>query len=142
MITSRSLDDLIEPVRKRAEELLYLCKKNDIDLMIYCTYRDIEAQNALYQQGRTKPGPIVTYARGGDSWHNWRRAFDCVPLRAGRPVWSTRGHDKELWLKLGELGVSAGLEWGGTWSRHPDYPHFQDKTGRTLWGLKKEAGLL
>lgn len=142
MITSRSIDDLLEPVRKRAEELLYLCKKNDIDLLIYCTYRDLDAQATIYAQGRTKPGAIVTYARPGDSWHNWQRAFDCVPLRAGRPVWSTRGNDKNLWSKVGELGVVAGLEWGGNWTRHPDYPHFQDKTGRTLLSLKKEAGLL
>jgi len=28
-------------------------------------------QNALYAQGRTAPGSIVTYAQGGQSWHNY-----------------------------------------------------------------------
>jgi peptidoglycan L-alanyl-D-glutamate endopeptidase CwlK len=142
MINSRSLDDLLPPVAERAHQMLALCAERGIDLLITCTYRDFEEQTYLYAQGRTRPGTIVTWARAGDSWHNWHRAFDVVPMRYGKPVWSVRGHDKELWTQLGEIGVSVGLEWGGNWARHPDYPHFQDKTGRTLYGLKKEAGLL
>lgn len=142
MINSRSLDELLPPVAERARKFLDLCAENDIDILITCTYRDFEMQDRLYAQGRMLPGQIVTWAKAGDSWHNWRRAFDVVPLRAGKPIWSVRGHDKEIWLKVGELGVSCGLEWGGNWTRHPDYPHFQDKTGRTLYGLKKEAGLI
>lgn len=142
MITSRSLDDLLPAVQERAEKMLAICDAGGIDLLITCTYRDLEAQDRLYSQGRFIPGNIVTYAKAGDSWHNWQRAFDIVPIRNGKPVWSIRGLDKQLWLKVGEIGVSCGLEWGGNWERHPDYPHFQDKTGRTLYGLKKEAGLI
>ena len=138
MITSRSLEDLLPPVRERAEKFCDLCHQNGIEVLITGTYRDFDAQDRLYAQGRDLPGPIVTYAKGGDSWHNWRRAFDVVPLRAGKPVWSIRGHDRDLWMKIGELGVSVGLEWGGNWPRHPDYPHFQDRTGKTLQQLKKE----
>lgn len=142
MITSRSLDDLLEPVKARAEAMLEQCKKEGIELLVTSTFRDFEAQTRLYAQGRGLPGNIVTYARAGDSWHNWQRAFDVVPLRNGKPIWSTRGHDKYIWLKIGDIGVSCGLEWGGNWERHPDYPHFQDRLGRTLYGLKKEAGLI
>lgn len=142
MIDSRSLDELLPPVADRARQLIDLCQQNGIDILVTSTYRDLECQERLYAQGRLKPGKIVTYAKPGDSWHNWRRAFDVVPLQHGKPVWGIRGEDKKLWLKVGELGVSLGLEWGGNWERHPDYPHFQDKTGRTLYGLKKEAGLL
>lgn len=48
------------------------------------TYRILEAyrsqarQNALYAQGRTKPGPIVTYTTR--SMHSKRLAFDILPL--------------------------------------------------------------
>lgn len=142
MITSRRLEDLCEPVRKRCEEWLARCEEAKLDVLITCTYRDLEAQERLYAQGRYLPGQIVTWAKPGDSWHNWRRAFDWVPMRAGKCVWSVRGHDKELWMLGGELGVKCGLEWGGNWTRHPDYPHFQDKAGRTLYGLKREAGLV
>lgn len=143
MITSRKIDDLLPPVAEQARRLVELCAENDIQIIITSTYRDFEAQDRLYAQGRAgMGGPIVTYARAGDSWHNWKRAFDVVPLKNGKPVWSIRGLDKQMWLKVGKLGTSLGLEWGGNWLRHPDYPHFQNKTGRTLYGLKKEAGLI
>lgn len=142
MINSRSIDELLPPVADRCRKLLAECERRGIDLLITSTYRDFESQDRLYQQGRLLPGQIVTYAKAGDSWHNWRRAFDVVPLRNGKPVWGTRGLDRELWMKVGEIGESCGLEWGGSWDRHPDFPHFQDKMGRTLYGLKKEAGLI
>ena len=142
MINSRSIDELLEPVAERARKFLVECDRAEIDILITSTYRDLESQARLYAQGRALPGQIVTWAKPGDSWHNWRRAFDVVPLRNGKPVWSIRGLDKDLWVKIGEIGQACGLEWGGAWPRHPDYPHFQDKTGRTLYGLKKEAGLI
>lgn len=142
MINSRSIADLIEPVQDRANQFLAKCMTAGIDIIVTSTYRDLECQERLYAQGRLLAGPIVTWAGPGDSWHNWQRAFDVVPLRNGKPIWSIRGLDKTLWEQVGELGVSCGLEWGGNWDRHPDYTHFQDKTGRTLYGLKKEAGLI
>jgi peptidoglycan LD-endopeptidase CwlK len=142
MITSRKLEDLLPPVAERAEKLLAVCADAGIELLVTSTYRDFEAQDRLYAQGRFVPGQIVTWAKAGDSWHNWKRAFDVVPIRNGKLVWSTRGLDGELWKKVGKIGESLGLEWGGSWERHPDYPHFQDKMGRTLYGLKKEAGLI
>lgn len=142
MINSRSLDELLLPVKERALCMLSKCKAAGIDLLVTSTYRDFETQTRLFAQGRGLPGQIVTWARAGDSWHNWKRAFDVVPMRNGKPVWSVRGHDKDIWLMVGEIGVDCGLEWGGNFPRHPDYPHFQDKMGRTLYGLKKEIGLL
>jgi peptidoglycan L-alanyl-D-glutamate endopeptidase CwlK len=142
MITSRSIDDLLLPVAERARQLVDVCYMNDIQIIITSTYRDLEAQDRLYAQGRSLPGQIVTYAKGGDSWHNWKRAFDIVPIRNGKAVWSIRGHDKDIWMKIGELGMELGLEWGGSWPRHPEYDHFQDRTGKTLYLLKKESGLL
>lgn len=138
MINSRNIDDLLPPVAERARKFLALCEEAGIDILITSTYRDFESQERLYAQGRKLPGKIVTWARAGDSWHNWRRAFDVVPMRGGKPVWETRGEDRKLWLKVGELGQSVGLEWGGVWPRHPDFPHFQDRTGKTLQQLKKE----
>lgn len=142
MITSRSLDDLLPPVKQRAEMLINVCSAEGISLLVTSTYRDFEAQNRLYAHGRSLPGQIVTWAKAGDSWHNWRRAFDIVPLRNGKPVWSTRGHDWDLWQRIGEIGINCGLEWGGSWHRHPDYVHFQDKCGANLQKLKRDAGLI
>ena len=44
------------------------------------TLRTIKEQNDLYAQGRTKPGKIVTNAKGGQSYHNYGLAIDIVLL--------------------------------------------------------------
>ncbi|MDR1275814.1 MAG: M15 family metallopeptidase [Candidatus Accumulibacter sp.] len=137
MIDSRNPDELAPAVRAMAEAFIAVCKAQGIDLVITSTYRDAEKQDALYALGRTKPGKVVTNAKGGQSFHNWRVAFDAVPLRGGKPVWNTRGDDGKLWEKIGAIGEAVGLEWGGRWKKFPDYPHFQCTNGRSLADFQK-----
>ena len=111
MITSRKLEDLHPAVRAKAEAHIAACKAAGIDLLVYCTYRDNEAQDALYEQGRTKAGAIVTKARGGQSLHNHRCAYDAVPLVNGKAAWK----DEKLVREAGFIGESVGLEWAGRW---------------------------
>jgi peptidoglycan L-alanyl-D-glutamate endopeptidase CwlK len=132
MIESRDLKDLHPLVKEKAEIFISACRKEKIDVIVTSTYRDAEAQNALYAQGRTKPGKRVTNAKEGQSMHNWRVAFDVVPLRNGNPVWGTSGADGKLWQRVGEIGESVGLEWGGRWKSFPDFPHFQYTGGLRL----------
>lgn len=130
---SRKLEDLNPAVQLRARALLNAAKDAGIDLIITSTYRTAEQQAALYAQGRTKPGVIVTNARPGDSYHNWQCAFDVVPLRNGKPVWGTSGEDGALWRKIGELGESVGLEWAGRWTgKLREMAHFQYTGGLTI----------
>ena len=137
MINSRNLSDLVPPCKEMAEKFLKLAKDAGIDLIVTSTYRDLESQAALFAQGRTKPGAIVTNARPGQSWHNWRCAFDVVPIRNGKPVWSTTGPDGALWRKVGELGESVGLEWAGRWTgKLREFAHFQYTGGLTLADLQ------
>ena len=137
MMNSRSLADLVLPCKEKAESFLKLAKDAGIDLLVTSTYRDNESQAALYAQGRTKPGVIVTNARPGQSWHNWRCAFDVVPLRNGKPVWGTTGPDGDLWRKVGELGEAVGLEWSGRWKgKLREMAHFQYTGGLTLAELQ------
>jgi peptidoglycan L-alanyl-D-glutamate endopeptidase CwlK len=111
-----------------------LCKEVGIDLLITSTYRDHEAQNELYAQGRTKPGKIVTNARGGQSWHNWKCALDVVPLRNGKPVWDS---NDPVWRQVGALGEQVGLEWAGRWTgKLKEMAHFQYTGGLTLADLQ------
>ena len=137
MINSRSLSELHPVCKAKAEKFLELAKQSGIDLLVTSTYRDNESQAVLYAQGRTKPGLIVTNARPGQSWHNWRCAFDVVPIRNGKPVWNTTGPDGDLWRRVGELGESVGLEWAGRWTgKLREFAHFQYTGGLTLAQLQ------
>lgn len=128
-MSSRKLEDLNQPTRLRAEKFLKACEAAGIDVLIYCTHRNNDEQNELYAQGRTRPGKIVTNARGGESWHNWRSAFDFVPLVGGKPQWN----DSSLYAKCGKIGEDCGLEWAGRWSgKLKETAHMQYRGGLTL----------
>ena len=129
MINSRSLEDLLPAVRAKAKDFLAACSAQGIDVLVTSTYRDNESQDQLYAQGRTKPGKVVTKARGGQSWHNYKCAFDVVPLRNGKPVWESTD---PVWQVIGKIGESCGLEWAGRWLNFREFPHFQYTGGHTL----------
>jgi len=139
MINSRSLDELIPPARARVQAFLDAAKKQGIDLLVTSTYRDNESQTALYAQGRTAPGKIVTNAKAGQSFHNYRCAVDVVPIVAGKPAWDTKN---PVWQEVGRLGKAAGLEWAGDWKRFKEYPHFQYTGGLTLAQLQAGAKIV
>ena len=62
--------------------------------------RTIDEQNALYAQGRTKAGPIVTNAKGGSSYHNYGLAFDfCIVVDTDK----NGVYDETSWDGNGEV---------------------------------------
>lgn len=148
-MSSRSINDLAVEMRPMARNFFDKCARRGIEVLITCTYRSGIEQNALYAQGRTKPGRIVTWAKAGQSKHNTMhdglpasRAFDVVPLRGGKPVWGTGGNgidddpsdddtdDLELWQRIGEIGKSVGLLWAGDWPKGKrEFPHFEMPEG-------------
>jgi peptidoglycan L-alanyl-D-glutamate endopeptidase CwlK len=135
VITSRDTDDLSPETKARADELVRLCAGSGIDLLIISTYRDLEAQAALYAQGRTKPGRIVTNAKPGQSFHNWRVAFDAIAIVNGKAVWRVRMDDRTLteqWQTVVDLATSIGLEPGANWHSLVDDDHFQFTENTTL----------
>lgn len=133
MINSRSLEDLLPQAKERAEKFISICKEHGIDLLVTSTYRDLESQMALYAQGRTTAGVVVTNAPAGKSFHNYRVALDVVPIINGKPNWS----DKLLWEQIGAIGESCGLEWAGRWKTFKEYPHFQYTGGLTIAQLEE-----
>lgn len=87
-------------------------------------HRSYDRSDELYAQGRSKPGPIVTQAKRGESAHNFGIAADLVldgyMDRAGlQPDYRPASYDL-----LGELCPKHGLVWGGTW-KFKDRPHVQ-----------------
>lgn len=134
MINSRKLTDLHPKVAAMAIQHIDQCKVAGIDIIITSTFRDAESQNALYAQGRTKPGKIVTRAKAGQSMHNYRLAYDVVPLRNGKPVWTA---SDSIWLDVGRIGKVCGLDWAGDWKSFKEFPHFQFTGGLTMKQLQE-----
>lgn len=94
-------------------KILYDAKLNGLLIYLHTGYRSGEEQNKLYEQGRSKPGLIVTDAVAYESAHNFGLAFDlCWKTTTGRLTWDA---PKEEWLKLGKIGEKHGFEWGGRW---------------------------
>jgi len=128
MINSRNINDLHSKVAAMASEFINRCKAAGIDVIITSTYRDIASQNALYAQGRTTPGKKVTNAKGGQSFHNWKVAFDFCPIVNGKPAWNNAA----LFTKCGEIAESVGLEWAGRWVKFKELAHCQYTNGLTI----------
>ena len=126
------VNELHPYVKELALKLQKEAKKQGLDMKVIDTYRSKERQDFLYSQGRTRPGSIVTNAKGSDmaSYHNWRLAFDCIQNKKGYE------YDSKFLNKLGKIGQSIGLEWGGGWSGFKDAPHFQYTFGLSIKDLK------
>ncbi len=121
--------DLLKPkIKKMAMELINACNAVGIKIIITQTLRTIAEQDALYAQGRTKPGKIVTNAKGGTSFHNFGVALDFCPVIDGKAVWN----DLSLFEKVGSIGAGLGFEWGGNWKDFKDRPHLQFTAGYSL----------
>jgi peptidoglycan L-alanyl-D-glutamate endopeptidase CwlK len=102
--------------------------------------RTIDEQNALYAQGRTAPGNIVTNARGGSSLHNYGLAIDFALLydKDGDGKYETLSWDTGLdydkdgvkdWQEVVNEFKAGGYEWGGDWKSIKDDPHLQKTFG-------------
>lgn len=128
----RDLNELHPYVKQLAEKLLAECKKQGLNIIVTETYRSKERQDYLYEQGRTRPGNVVTNARGKDmeSMHQWRLAFDICHNKVGDE------YNEAIINKVGKIGRSIGLEWGGDWTSFVDKPHFQYVEGLTIKDLK------
>lgn len=129
------LDSLKPKVRQLAKKLVAECRRQiGYEIVITSTLRSFDEQDALYAQGRTTSGPIVTNARGGYSFHNFGVAFDICPLVDGKLSWD----DEEIFKKIGEIGRCLGLEWGGDWASFRDLPHFQYLAGYSLEDFRND----
>jgi len=101
---------------------------NGIRLRISQGLRTVAEQDALYAQGRTTKGKIVTQAKGGSSWHNWGLAVDIVILYDldGNGSFETASWDENKhWNFIVSEFKKAGFAWGGDFKSFKDSPHFE-----------------
>ena len=131
---------LLHPrLREKAELMLKMCTERSLPIGVAQTLRTVEEQDKLYAQGRTEEGNIVTNARGSDynSMHQWGVAFDVYRDDGKGAYFNADG----IFSKVGAVGRSLGLEWGGDWTDFRDLPHFQlPDWGSTPVQLKKQYG--
>ena len=99
-------------------------------------HRTWAEQNELFAQGRTKPGNIVTKARGGQSNHNFGVAMDFGVFDARGYLDDSTPERKKIAEKLhfsvAKFAPEYNLEWGGSWEGMLDYPHFEVKTNLSM----------
>lgn len=140
MFTKRTLENLsslnkkarakLEPFVVAAQELM---AKRNVTVEVISGLRSWQQQAALYAQGRTKPGRIVTKARAGSSWHNYGLAIDLGLFQAGVYLDEKKPALADvIYNQLGNLAAEHGIEWAGNWKSFPEGPHFQVTFGLSL----------
>lgn len=134
-------------LQEKIAELLELCEKNKIKIGIGECVRTVAEQDALYAKGRTAAGSIVTNCKGSSysSMHQWGVAFDFYLIMDvdgdGKTSDDAFNDATGLFEKVGKLGQTIGLEWGGAWKSPVDKPHFQlPDWGSTATKLKQLYG--
>ncbi len=119
---SKSISDLIPAMQPKASALIQdvneAVRTQGLHLVILCTRRTQAEQDALYAQGRTTPGHVVTWIRNNDP-HVEGRAMDVCFARAdGSLDW------EGPWELIGKSAHAHDLRWGGDWGVR-DLDHVQ-----------------
>ncbi len=122
---SRRMEDLHPLVRPLCLRHMALFEERypEFLLVLSFTFRSFLEQDELFYRGRNSSGrvvdksKVVTYARGGQSWHNVMRdeetpaslAYDLLIYDEVRKVLPG---NRAAWQDLGSMGMSLGLDWG------------------------------
>lgn len=104
--------------------------------------RTKEEQDALYAQGRTKSGQIVTNARFGQSFHCFGLAIDFALMydKDGNGSYETLSWDTNYdfdkdgvkdWQEVVQAFKAKGWTWGGDFKSIQDDPHLEKTFGHT-----------
>ncbi|MEQ6357901.1 M15 family metallopeptidase [Lysinibacillus sp. M3] len=134
--TCRDISELLPPARLAVKLLFQECFKAGIkNIFITETYRSQERQKYLYEQGRTRPGQIVTWTL--DSNHKSRLAWD---VAVGPPQ---SLYDVATLSRVGAIARKLGITWGGDWIGSIDRPHFEIKSNGVIpKGYKLEGQVI
>lgn len=129
-------------LRSECSDILLEIQSKGIDIRITQGLRTIAEQDALYAQGRTTPGSIVTKAKGGSSMHNYGLAVDFCLLRKDGTISFNMTEDmdkdgKKDWMEVVEVFKAHGWFWGGDFKSFKDAPHFEKGFGFTLAQIKE-----
>ena len=109
---------------RRVTKFIQVCADNGLEVRVTQGLRTYPQQDALYQQGRTTPGKVVTNARAGYSAHNFGYAVDIVPAKPGLPAFTPDWDSLDIyWKQVLSLALQCDLAEGAQWRTFPDEPH-------------------
>lgn len=118
--TCRDISQLTTLAQTACILFMARCNEAGLNVLITETYRSQDRQDYLYEQGRTRPGNIVTWTKS--SRHTSRRAWDICKNVKGQEY-----NDTAFFAACGKIAKELGITWGGTW-KSPDKPHFEIST--------------
>lgn len=126
--SERNIMTLHPKAQEAARKFLKRLSDEGINARIISGTRTYAEQDDLYAKGRTKPGPKVCNAKGGQSNHNFSIAWDIG-------IFDAQGAylpESPLYEKAAKVALVDGLEWGGNWQSFKDRPHYQLITGLSI----------
>ncbi|TFD98417.1 MULTISPECIES: M15 family metallopeptidase [Jeotgalibacillus] len=141
-LRNRPLPQGLHPVvAEKRDQLIEEASGRGIDIIITDDFRSFEEQDEIYEQGRTTEGNIVSYARGGESYHNFGLAIDFA-IRDGEDVlWDLEYDGNENgesdWMEVVAIAKDLGFDWGGDFRGFKDYPHFEMPFGLSIRELQR-----
>ncbi|HIU48904.1 MAG TPA: M15 family metallopeptidase [Candidatus Avimonoglobus intestinipullorum] len=118
--TIRDISALTPQAQEACRLFLKYCTDAGLAVRITETYRSQARQEYLYEQGRTRPGAVVTWTK--NSRHTARRAWDICKNVKGEEY-----SDPAFFKSCGAIAAQLDITWGGTW-KTPDTPHFEITT--------------
>lgn len=101
-------------LQKKAAELVEKCRQQGLIIKITDCLRNEQEQADCVKRGTSS----LSYPH---SHHNWGTAFDFC-RNDGQGAYKD---NDGFFTKVGKVGQSIGLEWGGNWYSPVDKPHFQ-----------------
>lgn len=141
----KNINELHPVLQKKTKLLKEKCGEKGISILFSECLRTKSEQDALYAQGRTKPGNKVTNARGStySSQHQWGIAVDFyIDMDIdgdGNKSDDAFNNSTRLFDEVGAIAKSIGLGWGGDWKIPIDKPHlYLPDWGSTTARLKRE----
>ncbi len=96
--------------REKVNRLIAALAAEGLPFRPFEGFRTPVRQDWLYQQGRTRPGAVVTKARAWESYHQYGLAVDFVLYQNGKWSWETAGGRMRDWNRMIALGKAQGLE--------------------------------
>jgi len=110
-----NIDKLAYHTKQKALQWYEFCVKNNINILIYETIRDVKTQRENVKKG---------VSQTMKSYHLVGQALDFVPVNSkGQALWN--GYNSKDIQKAIKEAKRLGFEWGGDWRDFKDKPHLQ-----------------